>query len=65
MFEAWVLVCLAQQMNTCFAAQDTRGPYSTIEMCQERTVEMAASIMNTIPNHIPVDSKCVKQGTST
>ena len=48
MFEAWVLVCIAGQLNQCISARDTRGPYETIEQCQERTVEMSASILNTI-----------------
>jgi len=65
MFEAWVLVCIAGQLNQCISARDTRGPYETIEQCQDRTVEMSASILNTIPNHIPMDSKCIKLGTQT
>ncbi len=58
MFEAWVLVCISGTMN-CFMAQDTRGPYTKIEVCQERTVEMGKDILNNIPFHYPAEGRCV------
>jgi hypothetical protein len=40
-------------------AEDTRGPYLTVERCEERTVEMGKDIIQGIPGHYPVQSKCV------
>jgi hypothetical protein len=65
MFEAWIMVCVMNQASVCFPAQDTRGPYKTHDECYERTVEMGADIMNSIPNHIPVSWRCVQLGTPT
>jgi len=58
MFEAWVLVCITGTMN-CFMAEDTRGPYLTVEKCEERTIEMGKDIIKGIPGHYPVQAKCV------
>ena len=59
------MVCLMNQANICFPAQDTRGPYKTHDECYERTVEMSAAILENVPNHIPVSWRCLKLGTQT
>lgn len=58
MFEAMVLVCLAGNLETCFAAEDTRGPYKTINECIDRTTEMAAAILTINEDHIVMGVRC-------
>jgi hypothetical protein len=65
MFEAWIIVCVMSQASVCFPAQDTRGPYPTLEQCQERTFEMSADVIRRMPDHVPVGARCVKLGTAT
>ncbi len=58
MFEAWVMVCITGTMN-CFMAGDTLGPYTKLEQCEERTIEMGKDIIENIPFHYPVQGRCV------
>lgn len=58
MFEAMVLVCLAGDLDTCFVADDTRGPYKTINECVDRTTEMAAQLLTINKDHIVMGVRC-------
>ena len=58
MFEAMVLVCLAGDLNNCFAADDTRGPYKTINQCIDRTTEMAAQLVTINEYHVVMGVRC-------
>ena len=68
MFEAMVLVCLSGNLDNCFAADDTRGPYKTIHECVDRTTEMAAQLLTINKNHIVMGVRCdpvQRSGTGT
>ena len=58
MFEAMVLVCLMGDLNNCFAADDTRGPYKTINECIDRTTEMSAQLLMINKNHVVMGVRC-------
>ena len=58
MFEAMVLVCLAGDLDNCFAADDTRGPYKTINECIDRTTEMAAALITINEDHVVMGVRC-------
>ena len=58
MFEAMVLVCLMGDLNNCFAADDTRGPYKTINECIDRTTEMSAQLLTINKNHVVMGVRC-------
>ena len=46
LFIANLLVCFIETPNACFLAQDDRGPYKNIAVCNDRLAEMTVSIMN-------------------
>lgn len=58
MFEAMVLVCMMGNLNDCFAADDTRGPYKTINKCVNRTAEMAAQLLIINEDHVVMGVRC-------
>ena len=58
MFEAMVLVCLMGDLNNCFAADDTRGPYKTINECIDRTTEMSAQLLTINKDHVVMGVRC-------
>ena len=72
MFEAMVLVCMMGNLQDCFVADDTRGPYQEITQCIDRTTEMASQLMLLNKNHVvmgvrcdPTDSKPEPDGLKT
>ena len=52
MFEAMVLVCMMGNLQDCFVADDTRGPYKEITQCIDRTTEMAAQLVTINEDHV-------------
>lgn len=58
MFEAMVLVCMMGDLDNCFAADDTRGPYKTINECIDRTTEMSAQLLIINKNHVVMGVRC-------
>jgi len=46
LFVANLLVCFIEKPDACFLAQDDRGPYRSIAVCNDRLAEMTVSIMN-------------------
>tara|TARA_Y100000114_G_scaffold48408_1_gene44089 strand:- start:6302 stop:6520 length:219 start_codon:yes stop_codon:yes gene_type:complete len=62
MFEAMVLVCMMGNLQDCFVADDTRGPYREITECIERTTEMAAQIITMYEDHIVMGVRCDPTG---
>jgi hypothetical protein len=61
MFEAWVAFCLLSNPNECAMAQDTWGPYKTMEECEQRALDMAESLY-LLPDHLPVAWHCKPPG---
>ena len=58
MFEAMVLVCLASDLDKCFVADDTRGPYKTINQCIDRTTEMTTQLVTINEDHVVMGVRC-------
>ena len=63
MFEAMILVCLSGDIQNCFVADDTRGPYAEITECIDRTTEMSAQIMSMNKNHVVMGVRCDPTGS--
>ena len=62
MFEAMVLVCMMRNLQDCFVADDTRGPYREITECIDRTTEMAAQIITMYEDHVVMGVRCDPTG---
>ena len=45
MFKTLVLACAIASPTECWEYSDTRGPYPTFEICQQRAYEMGNAIM--------------------
>ena len=45
MFKTLVLACAIASPNDCWEYTDTRGPYESYEICQQRAYEMGNAIM--------------------
>lgn len=45
MFKVLVLACSIASPTDCWEFHDTRGPYTTRELCQNRAYEMRQAIM--------------------
>ena len=56
MFLASLYVCVAMNMQECLVLEDMRGPYETIELCQDRIHEMAAVALSV--GHVPIRFRC-------
>ena len=56
MFLASLYVCMAMNMQDCVILYDERGPYETIELCQDRVHEMAAVALSV--GHVPISFRC-------
>ena len=67
MFKLMVLACSLVQPNFCVQFEDTRGPYKTIEQCEQRAYEMSQDIYNIQPTMRPISYKCkqLKKGQLT
>ncbi len=63
MFEAMILVCLLGDVQDCFVADDTRGPYEEITECIDRTTEMSAQIESMNRNHVVMGVRCDPTGS--
>ena len=62
MFEAMVLVCMMGNLQDCFVADDTRGPYREITECIDRTTEMAGQIITMYEDHVVMGVRCDPTG---
>ena len=62
MFEAMVLVCMMGNLQDCFVADDTRGPYKEITQCIDRTTEMAAMLVSINKDHVVMGVRCDPTG---
>ena len=63
MFTTFVKVCSLVAVAECTEFQDTLGPYSTREQCEERAYEMAQDLMTVIRPPVRYDYKCVSDNT--
>lgn len=45
MFKTLVLACSIASPSDCWEYTDTRGPYRTYEICQQRAIEMGNAIV--------------------
>ncbi len=58
MFEATILACI---INTgCFIIEDTRGPYKTKDICEQRIVIITNEVSGLFDNMEFIDYECSK-----
>ena len=62
MFEAMILVCMMGDLQDCYVADDTRGPYKEIKECIDRTTEMSMQIMSMYEDHVVMGVRCDPTG---
>ena len=65
MFKTLVLACSLASPADCWEYTDTRGPYESYEICQQRAYEMGNAIMEIEKGeYMPRSFRCIKlQGT--
>ena len=60
MFKTLVLACAIASPDDCWEYTDTRGPYSSYELCQQRAYEMGNAILEIERGELrPQSFKCV------
>lgn len=57
MFEAWLIICNIYIPTACIELQDTRGPYLTETLCENRIEEMRKDVVEL--NYIGLASRCI------
>jgi len=57
MFEAWLIICNIYIPTACIELQDTRGPYLTEALCENRIEEMRKDVVEL--NYIGLASRCI------
>lgn len=58
MFQAMIYACLAANMEMCVIAEDTLGPYKTVEECMDRIGELSITVMN--DGLVPTKYRCLR-----
>jgi len=58
MFHAMIYACLAANMEMCIIAEDTLGPYKTVEECMDRIGELSITVMN--DGLVPTKYRCLR-----
>jgi hypothetical protein len=57
-FKAIVLACAIAAPTECIEFHDVRGPYATIEACEERAMTMGRDIGEMAHGLMPISWKC-------
>ena len=57
-----ILVCMIADLQVCYVADDTRGPYKDITECIDRTTEMSMQIMSMYEDHVVMGVRCDPTG---
>ena len=61
MFKTLVLACAVASPTDCWEYTDTRGPYRSYELCQQRAYEMGNAIVEINKgNLMPQSFRCVE-----